>query len=329
MTGSNPFVGLTYQQAIDSLVDRYGEKEALLFEGRRYSFADIRRESDKAAARLMALGLKPGDKVALWLPNRPEFVWYWFAAAKSGLIAVFLNTRLRHDEFIYQIAQSDSAVVIVPGRPAFRDFLGEMVEACPELASRPVGKLDSATFPRLQAVVSCDAPPRRLPGVLDWSEPQDLPVPPPATDADAPAMIIYSSGTTALPKGAMLTSCVWRKAYDAADTMAIGRGDCLYLCVPLFGAMGSISGVLSFWSRGARIVLDERFDADACLTALERERCTALHMLPAIIDGLIAHPRFGSARLSLRTGTVLATIRRSCAVPSRSSTCPALWRDTG
>jgi fatty-acyl-CoA synthase len=303
----NPYSGKTYAEAIDHLVGRFGAREALLFEGKRYSFADIKRESDRAAARLKALGLKPGDKVALWMPNRPEFMWYWFGAAKSGLVAVFLNTRLRRDEFVYQIAQSDAAVVIVPGRPAFRDFLGELVDACPELASRPAGRLNSATFPKLQAVVCVDKPAKQLPGVLDWSVTAALPVPPAATDADAPALICYSSGTTALPKGAMLTSCIWRKAYDGGALIGLTPADCLYLCVPLFGVLGSLNGVLSFWSHGARIVLDERFDVDACLTALKDERCTAIHLLPAMIDALVGHPDFPSAKLKLRTGVVLSS----------------------
>lgn len=305
--GVNPYSNKTYAQAIDYLADRYGEREALLFEGKRYSFADIRRESDRAAARLKSLGLKPGDKVAIWMPNRPEFMWYWFGAAKSGLVAVFLNTRLRRDEFIYQIAQSDSAVVIVPGRPAFRDFLGELVEACPELATNRAGRLNCATFPKLQAVICCDRSSRKLPGVLDWSTPTALPLPAPATDPDAPALICYSSGTTALPKGAMLTSCIWRKAYDGGALIGLTPADCLYLCVPLFGVLGSLNGVLSFWSHGARIVLDERFQVDACLKSLEEERCTALHMLPAMIDALVAHPHFPNTKLRLRTGVVLSS----------------------
>ncbi len=303
----NPYIGKTYGQALDHLVERFGDREALLFEGRRYGFADVRREADRAAARLKALGLKPGAKVALWMPNRPEFMWYWFGAAQSGLVAVFLNTRLRRDEFVYQIGQSDAEVVIVPGRPAFRDFLGELVGACPELAVNPAGALNSATFPKLRAVVTCDPPPMPMPGVLDWSQPADLPVPARTDNADAPALIAYSSGTTALPKGAMLTHCIWRKAFDGGDLIGIGPQDVLYLCVPLFGVLGSLNGVLSFWSHGARIVMDERFEVNRCLAALEHEHCTALHMLPAMIDALVSHPHFKDAKLNLRTGVVLSS----------------------
>jgi fatty-acyl-CoA synthase len=304
----NPFVDKTYGEVIGFLAENYGEREALQFEGQRFSFEDIKQQTDRAAARLAALGLPRGSKVAIWMPNRPEFMWYWFGAVQAGLVAVFLNTRLRRDEFVYQIAQSDSAVVIVPGRPGFRDFLGELVECCPELATNPAGQLNSRQFPSLRAVVVCDPVERQMPGVLDWSGATSLPAPRDADDPDAVALIAYSSGTTALPKGAMLSHCIWRKAYDGGTFLGLSDADCLYLCVPLFGVLGSLNGILTFWSHGSRIVLEERFDVDSCLTILVEERCTAIHLLPAMIDALIAHPRFADANLgSLRTGVVLSS----------------------
>lgn len=304
----NPFIGKTYGEALAYLAEKYGEREALQFEERRYSFADIKYQTDRAAARLAALGLPHGSKVAIWMPNRPEFMWYWFGAVQAGLVAVFLNTRLRRDELTYQIAQSDSAVVIVPGRPAFRDFLEELVECCPELATRPAGQLNSRQFPSLRAVVVCDPVARQMPGLLDWSSATSLPVPRASDDPDAPALIAYSSGTTALPKGVMLSHCIWRKAYDGGTFLGLSDVDCLYLCVPLFGVLGSLNGILTFWSHGARIILNERFDVDVCLKALVEERCTAIHLLPAMIDALIGHPYFATVDLkSLRTGVVLSS----------------------
>jgi fatty-acyl-CoA synthase len=304
----NPFVDKTYGEALAYLAENYGEREALRFEGRRYSFADIKRQTDQAAARLAALGLPRGSKVAIWMPNRPEFMWYWFGAVQAGLVAVFLNTRLRRDEFVYQIAQSDSVVVIVPGRPAFRDFLGELVECCPELTTRLTGQLDSRQFPSLRAVVVCDPVAQQMPGVLDWSGATSLPAPQAGDDPNVPALIAYSSGTTALPKGVMLSHCIWRKAYDGGTFLGLSNADCLYLCVPLFGVLGSLNGILTFWSHGARIILNERFDVDVCLTTLVDERCTAIHLLPAMINALIAHPAFTAADLgSLRTGVVLSS----------------------
>lgn len=310
MAEANPYIGLTYGAALDRLVALWADREALAFGGRRWTFREARAEIDRASARLAALGLKSGDTVAIWMPNRPEFLWYWFGAAQMGLMAVFLNTRLRQEEFVYQIAQSDARVIIVPGGGAFRDFLGELSSVCPELKKNPAGHLRSAVFPKLHAVVSCDPPPGPMPGILDWSGPADpaLPVPPLATDHDRPALIAYSSGTTALPKGAMLTHCIWRKAFDGGSRIGLSPDDGLYLCVPLFGVLGSLNGVLTFWSHGARIVLDARFDAERALATLADERLTAMHLLPAMIEQMTAHPRFKSFDLHrLRCGVVLSS----------------------
>ena len=123
----NPFIGATYGRALRTLAQTFGAREALVFAGRRWTFADVLAEADRAAARLHALGLRPGDKVAIWLPNRPEFLWYWLGASQSGLIAVVLNTRLTPGEAEYQIGQSDSRAVIVPGDGGFRDFVGDVL----------------------------------------------------------------------------------------------------------------------------------------------------------------------------------------------------------
>lgn len=310
MPDSNPYIGLTYARALDRLVEKWGEREALRFGERRWTFREARQEIDRVSARLSALGLKPGDTVAIWMPNRPEFLWTWFGASQMGLMAVFLNTRLRREEFIYQIAQSDARLVVLPGSGAFRDFVGELAAECPELRHRQPGNLGSPVFPKLLGFACFDAPPPGLAAVLDWSRSDDAPkvAVPRAEDPDRPALIAYSSGTTALPKGAMLTHCIWRKAYDGGLRMGLGPDDSLYLCVPLFGVLGSLNGVLSFWSHGARVVLEERFDAARALETLAAERLSAIHLLPAMIQQMIDRPDFASFDLrALRTGVVLSS----------------------
>jgi acyl-CoA synthetase (AMP-forming)/AMP-acid ligase II len=310
MVDANPYRGLTYARALDRLASHWGPREALVFGERRWTFAEARAEIDRASARLAALGLEPDDKVAIWMPNRPEFLWTWFGASQMGLVAVFINTRLRHDEFVYQIAQSDARLVVVPGSGGFRDFLGELVGACPELRTQEPGRLGSRAFPQLMAVACLDPAPPGLAGVLDWSQPprDGLPVPAPAEHHDKPALIAYSSGTTALPKGAMLTHCIWRKAFDGGMRIGLGLDDGLYLCVPLFGVLGSLNGIMTFWAHGAKVVLDERFDAERALSTLARERLTAMHLLPAMIYQMIEYPRFREFDLrALRVGVVLSS----------------------
>jgi acyl-CoA synthetase (AMP-forming)/AMP-acid ligase II len=303
----NPFKGQTYAEALAFLARRYGDREALVFGASRYSFRDVKAHADRAARRLHAVGCRPGDKVALWLPNRPEFLWLWLGASQSGLVTVMLNTRLTRTEAAYQLAQSDSRVVAVPGAGAFRDFLGDLAALSPVAGgARPGGEL-----PCLQRVIACDAAGPEHPGVDPWERidvSASAGAVSPATDADAPALIVYSSGTTALPKGAMLTHAVWRKAYDHGDRFRQSADDRLYLCVPLFSILANVNGVLTFWSRGSCVVLDERFDAERALATIARERCTAVYLLPLMIERLLDHGGLDGFDLSaLRTGIVVSS----------------------
>jgi len=306
---ANPFLGITYGAALARLAALHGDREALVFDHRRFTFAELKAEADRHSASLWALGLRPNDKVAMWLPNRVDYVFFWLGACQIGLIGVMLNTRLKRDEIAYQLGQSDSRALIVPGAGAFRDFLADIFALCPEIASTTPSTFASAAFPELRRVICCDPPPHEFPGLTDW--PATLrsapPMPPPATDPDTPALLSYSSGTTALPKGALITHCIWRKAWDMGARIDLAQDDCLYLTLPMFGSMATMNGFLQFWVRGARVVLEDHFDARKCLATIDAERCTVIHLLPTMVQRMCAHPERQRFRLdSLRVAFVLS-----------------------
>jgi acyl-CoA synthetase (AMP-forming)/AMP-acid ligase II len=304
----NPFKGKSYAQSLALLAEQYGAREALSFHGKRWDFSQVKQEVDRASARLASLGLKRQDKVGLWLPNRPEAIWYWLGAAQMGCVAVFFNTRLTQDEIDYQLRQSDTKVLIVPGAGGFRDFLGDTARLCPELITAQPGELRCAGFPELRHVVSLDRPQAGLKGVTDWSTPPpaDLPVPAPETNIDAPALIVYSSGTTALPKGVVLTQNVWRKAYDHGPRFGLTANDRLYLVMPLFGIMANVNGVLTMWTHAAPITLDDRFEEAKTLRLIQDEGCSVIYLMPVMLEKMLRHPRFKEFDLSrVRTGTIV------------------------
>ena len=304
----NPFKGKTYAQSVALLAEQHGSNEALSFQGRRWNFSQVKQEVDRASARLASLGLKKQDKVGLWLPNRPEAIWYWLGAAQMGCVAVFLNTRLTQDEIDYQLRQSDTKVLIVPGAGGFRDFLGDTAKLCPELITAKPGELRCAGFPELRYVVSLDQPQAGLNGVTNWSAPgpANLPMPAMETNIDAPALIVYSSGTTALPKGVVLTQNVWRKAYDHGTRFAQTADDRLYLVMPLFGIMSNVNGVLTMWTHASPITLDDRFEEVKTLRTIQDEGCSVVYLMPVMLEKMLRHPRFKQFNLSrVRTGTIV------------------------
>lgn len=316
-TGGNPFIGATYGSALQDIAGRFGDNVALVFGDRRWTFADALGEIDRAAARLWSLGLRAGDKVSIWLPNRPEFLWYWLGASKSGLVAVVLNTRLKADEAAYQIGQSDSVAVILPGDRAFRDFLGDVLSVRDEL-------------PVLRHVVALD--PTETKGVIVWPDADDesLSAAPVAGEPDEPALISYSSGTTALPKGALITHCVFRKAWDIGIRVDMTEHDRLLMAIPLFGSMAMMNGILPFWARGAGVVLAERFDARNFTLLVEREGCTMVHLLPPMILALAELPDNEISRLgNLRVAFVLSNDQEILALAADRLRIPGVMTGYG
>ena len=155
------------KQTIGLLPERaarqWGPREALAFQGRRWTFAEMHARVDAVAKGLLSLGIAPGDKVALWMVNRPEWIDAMFAVIKIGAVLVPVNTRFRTEDMAYVLAQSDAAAVLLAGRSGPVDYLGMMREVVPALGSRP-----DPRFPCLRhAVVLSD---RAEAGAADWRE---------------------------------------------------------------------------------------------------------------------------------------------------------------
>ena len=144
----------------DFAAGRWGDREALCFEDRRWTFAEFASEVDRCAKGLIALGVEPGERVALWMTNRPEWLVAMVAVAKVGAALVPLNTRYRTDDVAYTLAQSRSATLIVNARSGPVDYATMLAEAMPDLENGapgtltldvryPGGRRDGATPPTL------------------------------------------------------------------------------------------------------------------------------------------------------------------------------------
>ena len=133
---------------------RWGAREALAFQGKRWTFAELHAGVDAAAKGLLQLGIAPGDRVALWMVNRPEWLHAMFAIMKIGAVLVPVNTRFRTDDMTYVLGQSDAVAVILTDRSGPVDYLGMMREVAPGLGARP-----DPRFPALRHVLACPIEP--------------------------------------------------------------------------------------------------------------------------------------------------------------------------
>ncbi|TQF69353.1 long-chain fatty acid--CoA ligase [Rhodococcus spelaei] len=259
----------------------------LHFGGRTWTRREVDAVSDRVAAGLLAGGLGSGDRVAVQLPNIPEFVFAYFGILKAGLVMVPMNPLLRPPEIAHQLARSDARVMITE-----RGLLEQALAGAsdlPDLVLVVVGDAEVVTERPVLGFEDLH---------VDGAEPMLEP-----TDAEATAVVIFTSGTTGRPKGAELTHVqLYMNCTHAGRLGGLGVDDVVVGVLPLFHVFG-LSSVLDAAVRwGSALVLVPRFDADAVLDAIERHRATVLPGVPTVFVSLLAANIAGRDVSSLRLG---------------------------
>jgi fatty-acyl-CoA synthase len=301
------------KQTIGALVEerarRDGGREALFFQGRRWTFTDLARDVDAVARGLLHLGIEPGDRVALWMVNRPEWIQAALAIMRIGAVLLPVNTRFRTDDVAYVLGQSDASALVIGARAGSADYLGMVRALLPSLGSTG-DVVQDPKLPELRRVVVLGAAP--VPGTVPWPSLLEsgarvseaaFRARVAAVDPDATVFLMYTSGTTGFPKGVMHSHNVLRNVVDRAFRMAITPADTILNYLPLFHLFGFSEGLLMSMVTGARQVLTATFDPDESLRLLESERATILHGFDTHFKDLLEaqrrHPRDVS---SVRTG---------------------------
>lgn len=324
----------TFGELVNTAARRFGPNEALCYQGRRWSFSELKEDVDRAARGLLSLGVGPGNHVALWMPNRPEWVHLMFAIAKIGAVLVPINTRFRTSDLEYVVRQSDSTTLITVDRSGPVDYLGMVRELCPELEKGDSDDLTTEVFPLLKRVVVVGDP--HYPGVTDWDDvlsglddasSEELDRRQSAVEPSGPVLIMYTSGTTGFPKGVVQSHVIQQNVRDQAVRMGMTQDDVILMYLPLFHAFGLYEGPLMSMITGARMVLTTLFDPPESLTLIEQERATVLSGFDTHFHGLTTHPNLESTDLSsLRTGVLAVGMASNEAVARQTQRllCPTI-----
>ena len=315
-TSDTPLLGMTIGDAFDKTVARFPEREALVSRQQqlRYTWAELREEVDRFARGLLALGIRKGDRVGIWSPNRVEWTITQFATAKIGAILVNINPAYRLHELEYALNQSGCNTLILA--PNFRstDYTAMLLTLCPELERLAPGQLDAHRIPHLRNVIRLGE--ERAPGMWVWGEilerakeasSDDLAIRQSEQEFDDPINIQYTSGTTGNPKGATLSHHnILNNGYFVARLQGFTEHDRLCIPVPLYHCFGMVMGNLGCVTHGATMIYPaEAFEPAAVLETVEAERCTSLYGVPTMFIGELAHPDFAKYDLSsLRTGVM-------------------------
>lgn len=305
----------TIAQFLADTVQRFAQQPAVVFreQGLRWSWAQFQAEVDALAAGLLALGLRVGDRVGIWSPNRAEWLVTQFATARAGLVLVNINPAYRVAELEYALNLSGCRAIVTAEQLKSSKYLEMLQRLAPELATCTPGALKSNRLPSLQMVIRLGDEP--TPGMLNYADvlaQGRANVDVAALDALGAGLschdainIQFTSGTTGNPKGATLTHHnVVNNARFIAQAMDFSEADSLCIPVPLYHCFGMVLAVLACVSTGATMVFPgESFEPVATLQAVSEERCTALHGVPTMFIAELDHPRFAEFDLSrLRTG---------------------------
>ena len=253
-----------------------------------FSYAQVDELSGRVASALLATGLQRGDKVALQLPNLPQFLFTYFGLMKAGLVMVPLNPLLRAPEVKYHLEDSEAKVLIT-----FEMFAEE--------AYKGASQLEGVTT----YVVNMPGNDQRPEGTKHFDElyfaddTRDV-VP---TDADETAVLLYTSGTTGKPKGAELTHLnLYMNCTVSGELFEFQETDIGVAVLPLFHVFG-LSSVLNTSVRyGGTIVLIPRFELEPVVEAIEKHRCTIFSGVPTMYFGLLNMDLTGKDLSSLRVG---------------------------
>lgn len=288
--------------------ERWGEREALLFNGRRWTHAELAEEVDRVARGLVGIGVEPGDKVGIWMTNRPEWLFLMYAVARVGAVMVPLNTRYRTEDVAYAVDWADVTTLVVNDRSGPVDYSAMVREARPR-------------WPKLARLVVLGED--RPEGALGWEDllaaaervdPGTVAARAEAVDPAAPAIIIFTSGTTSAPKGAMHNHAVVRNVGERAQMEGVTTADVHAGYLPLFHAFGFTEVALMTTLTGGRQVLFESFDADEVLDAAEAEGITMFHGFDTHFTDFLRAQQARPRQLRLRMGMLAAGMQSSTPV---------------
>jgi fatty-acyl-CoA synthase len=300
---------------VSELAAGYPDVEAVVTQTERISYSELARRVEDLARGLLALGVSRGDKVACWLPNQIEWVVTKLAATSIGGVLVAVNTWYTSREIKYVVTHAEASVLVTSRGIKGHNFYETLASVVPELGTTVTGEpVASRSVPALRWVVGVDRDPPR--GVLSVGEvvrrgvgmaEDALERAMAAVVPDEPADLLYTSGSTADPKGVILLhGGLIVNGFHIGARQHITSGDRLWLANPLFFSYGCANALMVTLSHRATLVLQRLFDPGEALRMLDAERCTALYGTTNMVLAMLAHPDYGERDLSsLRTGTAI------------------------
>ncbi|TJZ52073.1 fatty acid--CoA ligase family protein [Streptomyces piniterrae] len=279
---------------VRTAAERYGPREAVV-EGRtRLSYAELGERVERAAAACVASGVAPGDRVAVWAPNTLDWIVSALGAVTAGAVLVPVNTRFKGAEAAYLLRRTRAKILFITGTFLGTSYLASLRRAAQEGTGR--GPLPGLPHLEQVVVLSDDAPA----DFVTWKDflatGEAVPAGTVRTRADAlrsdaPSDIIFTSGTTGHPKGAVITHAQTLRAYDVWSELAgLQEGDRYLIVNPFFHTFGYKAGIIACLLRGATMIPQPVFSVETALANIAAERISVLPGPPTLHQQILDHP---------------------------------------
>jgi fatty-acyl-CoA synthase len=285
------------------------------------TYPQFRGDVDECARALIALGVRPGTKVAVWLTNIPQWYIVFWASVKIGAVLVTVNTAYKIREAEYLLRQADvHTLVMIDGYKDSR-YHEIISELCPELLHTPAHEpLRSTRLPFLRHIVNVSSP---RTGCLAWEDmkayaarvsPDDVSRRAAAVRPDDVCNMQYTSGTTGFPKGVMLTHRnIVNNGKCIGDRMALTERDRMMIHVPMFHCFGMVLAMTASMTHAVTMSPLPYFSPRAALRCIRDRKITCFHGVPTMFIAMLEHPDFDPSDFKyMRTGIMAGS---PCPIP--------------
>jgi long-chain acyl-CoA synthetase len=316
MASPKPLLVVPVPTLFDRAAAAFTNRPALSFEGRRWTYGELAALVDRATAGLQRLGLRPGDKLGLCLPNTPYFVVFYYAALKTGAVVVNYNPLYVMRELRHQVEDSGTTTMVVPDLAAIYDKVAEIESlqrliVCPFADALPTVKGIAFSILKRKMLARPVYGERIVPYseiVASRAPPDPVPI-----DPSDVAVLQYTGGTTGRPKGAILThanlSINAQQTTHHMPSMRPGEEKMVGV-LPFFHVFAMTSILNGGLSVGCELILHPRFQIDSMMRSLVRDKPTIMHAVPTIYNAIATaaerkHVDLSSLRVCVSGGAPL------------------------
>ena len=290
---------------------RHGEKTAIIYNGNKWNYTQFKIQVDNISKSLIELGIVAGDNIAIWMTNRPEWIFIMYGVIQIGACIVPLNTRYRTDDLGYALEQSNSKLIFLLEKSGPINYQEMLISTMGETRLLQEQKFQASNYPDLNHSVIIGK--NAIKGGLEWDEfielgtsisDEILSQKAESVEPNERMMIAYTSGTTGDPKGVVHSHIPIRNVAERVQLFGLTCNDIHMSYLPLFHIYGFSEITMACVLSGACQILMDVFDAEKALDLASEKRATILHGFEAHWLDLLNAQKRKPRELTIRFGTL-------------------------